>query len=175
MAAGLPWLGAWTTDGGFDVGWMGLSGLALVGGAWLQLRRRALVALPLELGRVAVRASIDGRTVVRVRARLGRGRRLRDPSVSARFVTSDGQEHVLPTLWPVNEVTGAFTVSVLDREGITAGAGALTMRVEVRAADRTWHAERSWDALRDGRFAAPVVREGGRWAHDRARWDHVAE
>lgn len=173
IVVALPLVGTLAAPALGDAILVAVGGLGGAAAGWLWRRRRALDALPLELSSVAVRGEIDGVPVVKVRARLGRGRVARDPVVRVVHRGADGREVSLPVVLPASVVCGAFTLVAFDRARLTRGPGAVAVSVEVRAGARTWQADRTFASLVEGRFAAPVVRQGGRLAHDRDHWDTV--
>lgn len=151
-----------------------LVGLALTsaGGALWAIRVRTwLDRLPLEIAPVAGTGRIDGMRVYRFRARLGRGRRLQDPSAVVEFVGSDGKALPLDVQLPQGPLCGPFTVIARDTAGSFGNPGELRIRIAARAAGSEWQAERRILAtdVREGRFGgiSPVsgkIRFEGDWA-----------
>jgi len=132
----------------------------------LQTHRR-LVALPLELGDVMARGRVDGRDVLRLRARLGRGRAARDPAVEITFEGTDGDRVDLEALIPAVSLCGPFTVQCAS----PLGPGRVHVRLTVWANGQRWHAQASYalDAGVVGRFGGVAIVAGRvRWT---AGWD----
>lgn len=175
VGAALPVLATLFTTGIVDVILVCVAGIAALSGGAVWQRRRRIDALPLEIGRHAVRDEVDGRPVVRFRARLGRGRRAEEVKASVRFVGPDGHEHTLPVAIPAPEVCGPWTVTAADSAGHTAGPGVLEVRVEVREGGRRWSADARFTSVQAGRFVPPAFRAGRSLRLERDRWDVVLD
>lgn len=143
--------------------------LAWVTAGILAIRHRNRVAsLPLEISEVALAGTRGATRTYRFRARLGRGRRVRDPRVEVRIGSRVLSTARLPPL------IGPFTIYAVDAQG-SEPEGTLVVRVSGREGGRRWEAERAFGPanLRPGRFAPGVVHRRGRLELDPERWDAV--
>lgn len=162
-------------------GWMvevelllGLSGLVGVAGIGAVGWRSWADALPLQLGRVAVRLELNGHKAFQVRAMLGRGRALRAPVGRARWLPEAGPPIALRVVGPgVASLVGPWTVLVLDEHDAIAGPGALEVEIEGAEAGRQWAARGRWTEaeLVEARLVSAVRRQGGAVGWDAAGWD----
>lgn len=131
-------------------------------------------ALPLRLGRAAVRLEINGHPAFQVRAMLGRGRALRGPVATAVWVPAEGAARPLRVVGPgVAALVGPWTVLVIDDEGVAIGAGALQVEVGGSEAGRSWKASARWtgEQIFEGRLVSVVQRRGGRVGWDATGWE----
>lgn len=142
---------------------------AAIAGAtgWAFRESKRLAELPLEVAPVGAIGWLDGGRVYRFRARLGRGRSLRDPVAEVTFLPEQGEPIGLSAEWPARSLCGPITVLVRDPAGRVQGAGRFALRLTVRSAGQTWTAAATIpsDALREGRFGGVTV-AGGRVAFD---------
>ena len=154
-----------------DLPWSAICGalaavalVAAAAGWWI---RQQAARLPLVLARKALRGRVDGRTVYRFRAILGRGRPMTDATATVMFVPEDGDRVELAPLVPGGRrLLGPWTVAVVDRAGTCAGQGTFEVHVRVQERGQTWEARGAWrsDQIEEGRFVEVVAVRGGKLA-----------
>ncbi len=148
-----------------------LAGLGVLGGVAGFVRGRALTRLPLEIADRALGGEVDAVPVVRLRARLGRGRVLRDARARV-WVLGDGAPHELVARVPGGVLVGPFTVVALDPDRRLRAGGRLRVEVAVTAGGGPWTAVRELAGpVAAGRFGGVVV--GARGVELVAGWDDV--
>lgn len=155
MAVGVPLALAVALDGPAAIGAVVVSVVAVagVGGVW-RVRAR-LRGLPLEIGGVGVRGTLDGRPAFWFRARLGMGRYAKRGTAAITWRGDDGTVVVLDVLAAPGPRVGAWTVVAVDSGRRVAPGGVFI--VAITADDgRVWTLERSipQSDVRDGRFGA---------------------
>lgn len=171
----LPLIGiAWAT-GIADLALAALAAAIAGGTGWAWREAKRLAELPLEVAPVALVGWLDGGTVYRFRARLGRGRSLRDPTAEVRFVPEGGPPIDLVVEWPARSLCGPVTLLVRDPGDRVRPPGRFVVALTVRSAGRTWAAttEVPADAVRRGRFGGVGVADGRVVFDD--RWATVVE
>lgn len=151
---------------------VGAVGAAVLGALTVRHQRR-IAALPLEISGTALVARSPTTRTYRFRARLGRGRGVRDARAEVVREAADGRRIRLLTA-RLPPLVGPFTVLAVDPSGEDAD-GTFVVRVSGREGGRHWEAERTFSPadLRPGRFGAGVVRRRGRLVLDPAGWDAV--
>jgi hypothetical protein len=143
---------------------LGLSALGALGvRAWW-------ARLPLTLGVRAARGSLWGVPVVRLRARLGRGRRVERVTVRAAWRSPDGVAVALEADDPAVVRVGAWTITLRDPQGLADAPGRLEVEVEAWDGQRAWSGSASFE-LEDRPWGAFVplgeLRRGSwRWSGD---------
>jgi hypothetical protein len=163
-------------EGGVDAGVVIAIGLGLSAVGALGLRTW-LLRLPLTLGARAVRATLWGTPVVRVRARLGRGRRVERAVVRATWRSPEGREVALEVDDPAVVRVGAWTITLRDPGGVTDAPGVVCVEVEAFDGRRAWAASAVF-ALSErprGAFAALGDLRGGRWRWGADPWAVVPD
>jgi len=168
---------AWMIGGAAGI-WAALGAVALVVLAGAALAARVHVErLPLELSAVAVEGRLDGHRAIRVRVRLGRGRRMDRVRGRVRFLPPDGPPIDLAPLAPdARGVVGPWTLVAVDRaDALPGGAGIFEVEVAATEGGRTLTARRTYggELVVAGRFRAGFARRGGRLVLDRAGWSGV--
>jgi hypothetical protein len=154
LGVGAPLALTFPAVGALDLLLVGIAMAAAGGTLWVVRLKRFIDGLPLEIAPVVGTGLVDGVRVYRFRARLGRGRLLRDPSAEVSFVGSDGAPRRLDVEVPRGRLLGPFTVLARDRGGACATPGEFQVGVAASAGGTEWRAERRIpvDAVRDGWF-----------------------
>ena len=148
----------------------GLGSLVAIGSLWAVAAQRRLASLPLELGDAVLLQERDGDSVAHVRVRLGLGRVVREPRVTASWHTPEGETPVEAVV-PLDVLCGAWSVLV------PIGDGELDLEVVVTEGDRRWTAQRRWAKadIRSGRFTSGFVLSRGRVRVDHSAWSSERE
>lgn len=130
--------------------------------------RRWDASRPLELADVLVVQEVGPGPALRVRARLGSGRRVDRCEVEATWQGTSGP-HPLRRDDPVGRTVGPWTIT-LRCDGALPTDGQLTLRVTAWEGGRSWMAERSFDVAQavPGSFAPLVEVQAGRVSFVRA-------
>jgi hypothetical protein len=171
----LPLAASWWTPMAIDAALVALSGAAGLSVGYAHHLRKQLAGLPLELGQDAVQSQIDGRRVYRFRARLGRGRVVRSPRVTVRFVPEGGPPQGLLATVPGERHCGAWTVWATDPEAAVQGPGRFEVALEVDEGGKVWKAAGQWDhdAVRTGHFQPQFAIVSGRVRNRQEGWDRI--
>lgn len=149
--------------------------VVLVSGGLLALRVH-LARLPLELADLALTTRIDGHHAYGFRARLGRGRLMRNATAQVRFLPDHGDPIPLEPLMGTGErLLGPWTVVIIDRDGRCGGEGRFEVSIDATEGQKTWTAAHTYgaDDIQAGRFRAPVGMRNGRLALTHDAWDQV--
>ena len=188
------WMVRWTAPQGAAMGSLGcvlallgtlpatgvmeaiLVGAAVVlGGAtsWFVVRRKQLDSLPLMLAPVALVEEVDGFRTLKVRAWLGLGRVMRQPSLSVSWTSPTGSTRMFQGVFPADVLCGPVTVLVSLPIDVTGGQ--FDVDFEVQEGERHWRQQASYpaEALQRGQFGVPLVCQRGRWRWKRSSWDTI--
>lgn len=148
----------------------GLFLAVVVGAVWQQY----VDSLPLRLSAVAARGELNGVPSATIRAMLGHGRVLRDPTARVMLLRPGRPPRPVRCLLPgAPVILGPWTITAIDAE-LSEDDAEVVFEVEGEEQGRRWEARAVMAAsdLRDGRFGGIEVSDSGlRW--DVYGWDKV--